>query len=93
MRLVFLSPYLFMSFITVFAVFAMSPLEMVRTKFQSKKGLRYPQLVLLVIASMRQEGLTSLWRGIGPTLLRDVPFSGKFIRNQSVSKAFSFMSC
>jgi len=59
----------------VFAVFAMSPLEMVRTKFQSKKGLSYPQLVLLVIASIRLEGLTSLWRGIGPTLLRDVPFS------------------
>lgn len=59
----------------VFAVFAMSPLEMVRTKFQSKRGLKYHQLVLLVLASIKQEGPTTLWRGIGPTILRDVPFS------------------
>lgn len=27
---------------------------------------------------VQQEGVLSLWRGLGPTLWRDVPFSGKF---------------
>merc|ERR1711879_1033220 len=48
---------------------------MVRTKFQSKRGLKYRELLALVINSIKQEGYTSLWRGIGPTILRDVPFS------------------
>lgn len=59
----------------VFAVMAVSPMEMVRTKLQSKKGLKYRQLLRLVIVSIKEEGAFSLWRGIGPTILRDVPFS------------------
>lgn len=61
-----------------FAVFAVSPIEMARTKFQSKKNLKYRQLFSIVIETVRAEGLLSMWRGIGPTLLRDVPFSALY---------------
>ena len=63
---------------TAFAVFCVSPIEMVRTKLQSKKNLSYTQLYNVVENALKQEGVLSLWRGIGPTLLRDVPFSGNF---------------
>ena len=36
----------------------------------------YPDMYDVVANSVRTEGVRSLWRGIGPTLLRDVPFSG-----------------
>lgn len=51
-----------------------SPLEMVRTKMQSKK-LSYWEVATAIRHSVRLEGSLSLWRGLGPTLLRDVPFS------------------
>lgn len=31
-----------------------------------------------IAATVKQEGILSLWRGWGPTILRDVPFSCKF---------------
>lgn len=31
-----------------------------------------------VVTMVQQEGVLSLWRGLAPTLWRDVPFSGKF---------------
>jgi hypothetical protein len=30
------------------------------------------------IVTLRQEGILSLWRGWGPTVLRDVPFSCEY---------------
>jgi solute carrier family 25 protein 39/40 len=58
-----------------------SPLELVRTRLQSTPT--YPgtphtmQSVLDGIRSMvATDGARSLWRGLGPTLWRDVPFSG-----------------
>lgn len=30
--------------------------------------------------AIRQEGFFSMWRGMGPTLLRDVPFSGECVK-------------
>ena len=62
----------------VFAVMAVSPMEMARTKLQSKKTLRYSQLLRLVMDSIQREGVLSMWRGIGPTILRDVPFSALY---------------
>lgn len=56
------------------AATVISPLEMVRTKMQSKK-LSYPEVTSAVIQLVKHEGVWSLWRGLGPTLLRDVPFS------------------
>ncbi|QRV75913.1 mitochondrial carrier protein [Ceratobasidium sp. AG-Ba] len=58
-----------------------SPLELVRTRIQStpiEPGTPHTmRSVLLGIRSMVvTDGARSLWRGLGPTLWRDVPFSG-----------------
>lgn len=58
----------------VFAATVISPLELIRTKLQSEQ-LTYQQLRIAVRSTIRQDGLLSLWRGLSPTLLRDVPFS------------------
>ena len=58
-----------------------SPLELVRTRLQSTPtapGL--PHTMESVLAGIRSmvasNGIRTLWRGLGPTLWRDVPFSG-----------------
>ncbi|XP_071943541.1 mitochondrial glutathione transporter SLC25A40-like [Antedon mediterranea] len=51
-----------------------SPLELIRTKMQSRV-LSYSQLKDCVKMAVKDEGIGSLWRGLPPTLLRDVPFS------------------
>lgn len=56
------------------AATTISPLEMVRTKMQSKK-LSYLEVTTAIKQLVKIEGWPSLWRGLGPTLLRDVPFS------------------
>ena len=50
---------------------------MLRTKLQSKKNLGYRELVLSVQTTIKDEGIFCMWKGIGPTLFRDVPFSGR----------------
>ncbi|XP_060680950.1 probable mitochondrial glutathione transporter SLC25A40 isoform X2 [Hemiscyllium ocellatum] len=57
------------------AVTVISPLELIRTKSQSRK-LTYRELGSVVKIAVAQDGWLSLWRGWGPTVLRDVPFSG-----------------
>lgn len=57
------------------AVSVISPIELVRTKLQSRHGYSYTELVGIVKTAVRQNGVLSLWRGLSPTLLRDVPFS------------------
>lgn len=52
-----------------------SPLELVRTRLQSSTtGTTIPA----IYRSLRAEGLASAWRGLPPTLWRDVPFSGVY---------------
>ena len=61
----------------VFAATAVSPLELIRTRMQFK-GLEAGKLkpVTLELAqSIRTDGTKVLWRGLHPTLWRDVPFS------------------
>ena len=58
------------------AVTVISPLELVRTKMQSRQ-LSYSELRVCIRSAVAQDGLLSLWRGLGPTVLRDVPFSGE----------------
>ena len=53
-----------------------SPLELLRTKMQSQR-LSYGELGACVRSAVAQDGWMSLWRGWGPTVLRDVPFSGE----------------
>lgn len=58
----------------VAAVIAVSPLELLRTKMQSAK-ISYLHLFRGVQLSVRSNGVSFLFRGLGPSLLRDVPFS------------------
>ena len=54
---------------------ACSPLELARTSLQA--GVGGPNAtVLSVLRDVRQtQGIRAWWRGLGPTLMRDVPFS------------------
>ncbi|XP_037130440.1 solute carrier family 25 member 40 isoform X1 [Syngnathus acus] len=62
------------------AVSVISPIELLRTKKQSEK-LTYGQLRNCVQTAVKAEGWLSLWRGLGPSLLRDVPFSAIYWYN------------
>uniref|UniRef100_A0AAV2MCP1 Mitochondrial glutathione transporter SLC25A40 n=2 Tax=Knipowitschia caucasica TaxID=637954 RepID=A0AAV2MCP1_KNICA len=64
-----------------------SPLELIRTKMQSQK-LSYRELTDCIRSAVEAEGWLSLWRGLGPTLLRDVPFSAMYWYNYERAKAF-----
>ena len=58
---------------------ALSPLELIRTKAMHKRSN------LSILNSLRAEisegGVRSLYRGLGPSLFRDVPFSGLYWLN------------
>lgn len=51
-----------------------SPIELIRTKMQSEK-LNYSQIGDAVKSSIRNHGFMSMYRGLVPTLWRDIPFS------------------
>ena len=60
-----------------------SPLELIRTNLQSTPSLpNTPHTLTSVLRSLeglvRAQGVRHLWRGLGPTLWRDVPFSGLY---------------
>ena len=57
-------------FCTVGAVTVISPLELIRTKMQSKK-FSYEELHRFVSKKVSEDGWISLWRGWAPTILRD----------------------
>ncbi|XP_033495744.1 mitochondrial glutathione transporter SLC25A40 [Epinephelus lanceolatus] len=64
-----------------------SPLELIRTKMQSRKQT-YRELTDCIRSAVQAEGRLSLWRGLGPTLLRDVPFSAMYWYNYERGKSF-----
>ena len=68
--------YLFV-WLTVWAASIISPVELVRTKMQSEQ-LTYKAVAEAIRNTINHNGVLSLWKGLGPTLLRDVPFSGWF---------------
>ena len=57
-----------------FSASLISPLEMIRTKMQSQR-LSYIEIGRAVKTLVKSEGVLSLWKGLSPTLFRDVPFS------------------
>ena len=59
------------------AVLVTSPLELIRTKKMSEK-VSYSQLLNMLKGSIESDGLRSLWRGLIPTIWRDLPFSSKY---------------
>lgn len=63
-------------FVLVGAVTMISPLELIRTKMQSK-AFSYKELYQIVSVKVSEDGWISLWKGWAPTILRDVPFSGR----------------
>jgi len=59
----------------VVAVTIICPLELIRTKMQSVQ-LSYREVGDAIRSSVRNAGIMSMMRGLGPSLLRDIPFSG-----------------
>ncbi|XP_029692011.1 mitochondrial glutathione transporter SLC25A39 isoform X2 [Takifugu rubripes] len=68
------------------AVTVLSPLELVRTKMQSRRR-PYGELFACIRSAVSQDGVLSLWRGWGPTVLRDVPFSALYWFNYELLKS------
>ncbi|KIK71065.1 hypothetical protein GYMLUDRAFT_33192 [Collybiopsis luxurians FD-317 M1] len=72
-----------------------SPLEMIRTNLQSTPtSADKPHTLRSVLASIRilvrVQGVPVLYRGLGPTLWRDIPFSGLYWAGyESLKKSFS----
>jgi len=58
----------------IFSAITISPLELVRTKMQSQR-LSYLEIHQTVASLVKKEGIFALYRGLVPTILRDVPFS------------------
>ncbi|CAH0554058.1 unnamed protein product [Brassicogethes aeneus] len=54
-----------------------SPLELIRTKMQSQR-LNYFEVGEALKSLIKQDGPKGLWKGLLPTLLRDVPFSALY---------------
>ncbi|WWD22880.1 hypothetical protein CI109_107375 [Kwoniella shandongensis] len=69
-----------------------SPIEMFRTRLQALPSVErgtptYASTVRDMSNLVKGEGLTILWRGLGPTLWRDVPFSGIYWANFELLKS------
>lgn len=72
-----LAPFLAGSMARSLAVALISPLELMKTRMQHR-GKHDGGIVIVsrdIIHSVRQEGVRILYRGLVPTLWRDVPFS------------------
>ncbi|XP_070536631.1 mitochondrial glutathione transporter SLC25A40-like isoform X2 [Ptychodera flava] len=69
------------------AVTVISPLELIRTKMQSR-SLTYVELKDCVRAALVKEGWLSLWKGWSATVLRDVPFSALYWCNYEIFKSY-----
>ena len=60
-----------------------SPLELIRTRLQAMPSnplepITFKSVLGGVRTMVHSEGALSLWKGLGPTLWRDVPFSGVY---------------
>lgn len=62
----------------ILAVIVTCPLELIRTKKMSAK-LSYKDLHAILKEAVESKGLRTLWRGLIPTIWRDLPFSSKFL--------------
>ncbi|XP_064643524.1 probable mitochondrial glutathione transporter SLC25A40 isoform X2 [Lineus longissimus] len=72
----------------VFAASVISPIELIRTKMQSTQ-LSYSDIGVAVRDAVSHGGIRSLWSGLGPTILRDVPFSAIYWLGFEAMKSYS----
>lgn len=85
----------------ILAVTFVSPIELIRTKMQSQK-MTNSEMFSTIRQVMQTQGVLGLWRGLPPTILRDVPFSGiywtsyEYLKNKfnvgEPTFGFSFMA-
>ena len=68
-----LNPLIAGAFARIFAASFVAPLELIRTNAQARSNP--PNMMNLGYQIARENGVRSLWKGLSPTLLRDVPFS------------------
>lgn len=75
-------PLLAGSIARVLAAIAVSPVEMLRTRMQASDAGSTTGILRDTVKDLREmgrtQGYTSLWRGLGLTLWRDVPFSALY---------------
>ncbi|KAJ9073316.1 Carrier protein, mitochondrial [Entomophthora muscae] len=65
-----------------------SPIELFRTRLQSAgKGQTFQDIAQGVSQMVRSQGIGSLWKGLTPTLWRDVPFSAVYWMGYEAIKA------
>lgn len=71
----------------VLAVAIFNPMELLRTKLQSKK-LSYMQLREAIQVSIKHNGYSFMMKGLGPSLLRDIPFSAVYWFGYESAKSY-----
>ncbi|EGG20284.1 mitochondrial substrate carrier family protein [Cavenderia fasciculata] len=86
---VYMIPLVTGSLARVISASVTSPFELVRTNSQGiiKKNLK---LVPLIKDIVNNVGFTGLWRGLVPTLIRDVPFSAFYWAGYEIVKNFIY---
>jgi len=67
------------------AAFTMIPFTVLKTRYESGR-FTYASLGSGLGQILRTEGLTGLYRGLGPTLVRDVPFSALYLASYEMLK-------
>ena len=74
----------------VFAAMTVSPLELIRTRMQFRgiEDGKLKPVVMDLVQSIRSGGFRVMWRGLQPTLWRDVPFSAIYWTVLEPSKHF-----
>jgi solute carrier family 25 protein 39/40 len=70
------SPLIAGAFARAIAATAISPLELFKTRLQASSSHSFRDTLQGIREMVVNEGPFSLWRGLGLTLWRDVPFSG-----------------
>lgn len=70
-----------------FAVTAVNPLELIRTKMQSEK-MSYLEVGRGFHAMIKQHGFRGFFKGLLPTIMRDAPFSSIYWTSYELYKNF-----
>ncbi|XRB13601.1 solute carrier family 25, member 38 [Pseudoscourfieldia marina] len=63
------------------AAVLMNPVQVVKTRMEmgSAMGRTYPSSIHALVALVREERFAGLLKGVGPTLVRDAPYSGLYL--------------